>query len=152
MHELNQLVTKNTAADTSLTLPFEQRQRSRLRVSLDNGEEAGLYLERGTILRGGDQLQSDDGFIVEIKSAAETVSTVYCSEPRALVRAAYHLGNRHVALQIGAGWVRYLHDHVLDTMVRGLDLEVTQEEAPFEPEAGAYHSHENDHGHSHAHG
>jgi len=152
MHELNQLVTKNSAADTSLTLPFEQRQRSRQRVSLDNGEEAGLYLERGTILRGGDRLQSDDGFTVEIKSAAETVSTIYCDEPRALARAAYHLGNRHVALQIGAGWVRYLHDHVLDAMVRGLGLEVIEEQAPFEPEAGAYHSHEQDHGHSHAHG
>ena len=60
--------------------------------------------------------------------------------PRALARAAYHLGNRHVALQIGAGWLRYGHDHVLDDMVRGLGLTVTVEQAPFEPEAGAYHA------------
>jgi urease accessory protein len=55
-----------------------------------------------------------------------------------LARASYHLGNRHVALQIGRGWVRYQHDHVLDDMVRGLGLTVTIEQAPFEPEAGAY--------------
>jgi len=147
MRELNQIVANELPADTSLTLPFEKRQRSRLRVCLDNGEEAGLYLERGSILRGGNRLQSNDGFVVEIKSAAEKVSTVYCADPQALARVAYHLGNRHIALQIGAGWVRYLHDHVLDAMVRGLGQEVSEEHAPFEPEAGAYHAH----AHSHTH-
>ena len=68
-------------------------------------------------------------------------------DPWSLARAAYHLGNRHVALQVGSGWLRYLHDHVLDDMVRGLGFEVVVEEAPFEPEAGAYGGH----GHSHSH-
>ena len=66
------------------------------------------------------------------------------------ISAAYHLGNRHVALQIGAGWLRYQHDYVLDDMVRGLGLSVEAEQAPFEPEAGAYGSHSHDHGAQHA--
>ena len=70
-----------------------------------------------------------------------------------LARAAYHLVNRHVALQICQGWLRYCHDHVLDDMLRGLGLAVTVEQAPFEPEAGAYHADaDGAHGHSHAHG
>jgi urease accessory protein len=139
MHELTRRTAADTQADTSLTLPFELRQRSRLRACLDNGEEAGLYLERGTILRNGDRLQAEDGLVVEVRAAPEPVSTVSCSDPSAMARACYHLGNRHVALQIGDAWIRYLHDHVLDDMVRRLGLEVTLEQAPFEPEAGAYH-------------
>jgi urease accessory protein len=129
-----------------LELPFELRQKSRLRVTLDNGEEAGLILDRGAILRGGDKLLADDGRIVEVIAAQETVSTVRCDDPWQLARASYHLGNRHVALQIGAGWLRYRHDHVLDDMVRGLGFSVVVENAPFEPEAGAYGG-----GHSHGH-
>lgn len=147
MRELTRLGAADTPADTSLTLPFEQRQRSRLRARLDNGEEAGLYLERGVILRHGDRLSGEDGFVVEIKAAPETVSTVHCSDPQLIARACYHLGNRHVALQIGSGWLRYLHDHVLDELVRGLGLEVSTEQAPFEPEAGAYHAGHHHHTH-----
>ncbi len=122
-------------------LPFELRSKSRLRTALTTGEEAGLVLERGTVLRGGDLLAAEDGRVVEVVAAAETVSTVTANDPWQLARVAYHLGNRHVALQIGAGWVRYQHDHVLDDMVRGLGSAVTVEESPFEPEAGAYASH-----------
>ena len=78
---------------------------------------------------------------------AETVSTVHTGDAVMLARASYHLGNRHVALQIGAGWLRYQHDHVLDDMLRGFGLEVRVEEAPFEPEGGAYVAAN----HSHAH-
>lgn len=135
-------------ADLQLVLPFEQRSKSRLRTTLANGEEAGLFLERGSVLRGGDLLLADDGRVVEIVAAPETVSTVRSDDPGQLARASYHLGNRHVALQIGQGWVRYLHDHVLDDMVRGLGLSIAVEEAPFEPEAGAYGAHS--HGASHS--
>jgi urease accessory protein len=76
---------------------------------------------------------------------------VHSADPRPLARAAYHLGNRHVALQIGDGWLRYCHDHVLDEMLLGLGLRVTVEQAPFEPEAGAYHA-EGDSAHGHSHG
>ena len=69
---------------------------------------------------------------------SETVSTVHTDDAVMLARAGYHLGNRHVALQIGGGWLRYQHDHVLDDMLRGFGLDVRVDEAPFEPEGGAY--------------
>lgn len=135
----------------SLTLPFEHRQKSRLRTRLDNNDEVGLMLPRGTILRQGDVLRADNGLLIEIKAADEQVSTANSDNTLLLARACYHLGNRHVALQIGSSWVRYLHDHVLDEMVAKLGLEVITEQAPFEPEAGAYHGSSHSHGHSHGH-
>jgi urease accessory protein len=126
------------AAAVQLVLPFEQRQKSRLRTKLSSGEEVGLLLDRGMVLRGGDKLLADDGRVIEVVAASESVSTVICDDPWQLARASYHLGNRHVSLQIGKGWLRYQHDHVLDDMVRGLGLRVATCTAPFEPEAGAY--------------
>lgn len=143
-------------ADAKLTLPFQMRSKSRLRTTLDCGDEVGLILERGSVLRGGDLLLADDGRVVEIVAASETVSTVRSSDPWQLSRAAYHLGNRHVGLQIGQGWLRYQHDHVLDEMVRGFGLEVEVGDAPFEPEGGAYGSVPHQHGNilmnGHSHG
>jgi urease accessory protein len=140
------------AAERRLRLPFSERAKSRARHTLDNGEEAGLFLERGTILRNGDLLLADDGRVIEVEADCESVSTVHTNNPLLLARACYHLGNRHVALQIGSGWLRYQHDHVLDDMLRGFGLEVRVELAPFEPEGGAYvsHAHANSHTHSHA--
>ena len=136
----------------TLTLTFDQRVRSRQRVELDNGEPAGLFLPRGSVLQGGHRIAADTGELVEIRAADEAVSTVYSDDPLLLARACYHLGNRHVALQIERGFVRYQHDHVLDDMVRGLGLAVESENAPFEPEAGAYdaggHSHSPAHSHA----
>lgn len=154
----------NGRASARLVLPFDLRQRSRLLAVMDSGEEVGLLLPRGTVLRGGDRLQSSDGRLVEVVAAPEQVSIVRSSDARQLARAAYHLGNRHVALQITQDSVRYLRDHVLDDMLRGLGLKVDGDVLPFEPEAGAYstshahaHSHEHsrhthDHDHSHANG
>nr|WP_298728300.1 urease accessory protein UreE [uncultured Steroidobacter sp.] len=146
------LPAADTPADVKLVLPFQLRNKSRLRTTLENGEEVGLILDRGSILRGGDLLLAEDGRVVQVVAEPETVSTVSASEPLALCRASYHLGNRHVALQIGDGWVRYQHDHVLDEMVRGLGLVVTVEQAPFEPEAGAYGGHSHSALAPHAHG
>ncbi len=151
MIELTQLVTKKLSADGCLTLPIEQRARSRLRVKLDDGRDAGLFLPRGILLRGGDRLGSDDGLVIKVIAATETVSTIHCADPTLLARAAYHLGNRHIPLQIEKGWLRYQHDHVLDDMLRQMDLEVVLEQAPFEPEAGAYQQGPHDHHHSHQH-
>lgn len=140
--------------DASLTLPFELRQRSRLRARLDDGEEVGLFLPRGRVLRHGDCLRTDDGRVIEVRASPEMVSTVHASDALDLLRAAYHLGNRHVPLQIATDWLRYAHDHVLDDMVRGLGLAVNVEQSPFEPEAGAYGggpAHDHDHDHDHAH-
>ena len=125
-------------AQATITLPFELRQKSRLRTWLDNGAEVGLFLPRGTILRHSDRLRATSGLIVEVRAATETVSTARAADSLLLARAAYHLGNRHIALQLDPGWLRYLHDHVLDGMVRELGLEVVCEQAPFEPETGAY--------------
>jgi urease accessory protein len=133
-------------------LAFNERSRSRLRAVLDNGEEAGLFLERGSILRHGDLLLADDGRVIEVEAAPETVSTVRTDDSLMLARASYHLGNRHVALQIGPGWLRYGHDHVLDDMLRGFGLAVSVERAPFEPEGGAYVAASHAHPHSHSHG
>jgi urease accessory protein len=146
------LPSSETASDVKLVLPFQLRNKSRLRTTLENGEEVGLFLERGSVLRGGDRLLADDGRVVEIVAEPEAVSTVRATDPLALCRASYHLGNRHVALQIGDGWLRYQYDHVLDEMVRGLGLSVTVEEAPFEPESGAYGGHSHSALASHAHG
>lgn len=146
------LPSSSARADIRLVLPFQLRNKSRLLTALENGEEVGLILERGSILRGGDLLLADDGRVVEVVAEAETVSTVRAPDALALCRASYHLGNRHVALQIGDGWVRYQHDHVLDDMVRGLGLCVSVEAAPFEPEAGAYGGHSHSALAPHAHG
>lgn len=152
MLKLTQKVESGTAT-ASMTLPLDLRIKSRFRVTLDDGMEAGLFLPRGSILRGGDLVASDDGVIVEVRSASETVSTVSCKDSHLLARACYHLGNRHVPLQIEPGFVRYQHDHVLDELVSGLGLTVTVEETPFEPEPGAYgdYGHASGHGHGHSH-
>ncbi|WGS59655.1 urease accessory protein UreE [Vibrio lentus] len=150
MIELTQLNTQiRNAPDGYLSLPIDSRIKSRLKVMLDDGRHAGLFLPRGHILRGGEQLSSECGLIVEVKAAPETVSTVYCEDLLLLTRVAYHLGNRHVPLQVEAGWVRYQHDHVLDEMVEGLGAKVTTEKQPFEPEGGAYGGRSGGHHHHH---
>ena len=139
------LYTGDAAPTARLTLDFDARTKSRLRTQLADGEEVGLFLPRGTILRGGDRLQAADGRIVEVVAAPEDLIEARCVDAFALARAAYHLGNRHVAVQVGAGWLRIQADHVLETMLTGLGAEVASLTAPFEPEAGAYA-----HGHHHA--
>lgn len=131
-------------ATERLTLDFGYRTKSRLRARLDTGEEVGLFLERGTVLRGGQKLRARDGRIVEVVAAPEELLEARCDCAFALARAAYHLGNRHVAVQIGDGWLRIQADHVLEHMLEGLGAEVRAVTAPFEPEAGAYA-----HGHQH---
>ena len=151
--KLDRNLDQPRAADRKLVLPFGERSKSRLRAVLDNGEEAGLFLERGSVLRHGDLLLADDVRVIEVQAAPESVSTVHTGDGLMLARASYHLGNRHVALQIGAGWLRYQHDHVLDDMLRGLGLEVVIEELPFEPEGGAYvTASQHTHAHAHPHG
>ena len=140
------------AHQEQLSLPFELRQKSRLRTKLASGEEAGLFLEHGSILRGGDCLRANDGRIVLVVAADEELMEAKCVTPFQLVRAAYHLGNRHVPVQIGDGWLRFQADDVLAQMLRGLNATVSKVSAPFEPEAGAYagghHHHSMDAKHS----
>lgn len=133
--------------DGVLTLTFAARQRSRLRGKLDDGTEVALWMPRGTVLRGGDRLLTACGRSILVRAAAESVSIARSGDPQQIARACYHLGNRHVAVEILRDGVRYLHDHVLDTMLRGLGFDAEAEHAPFEPEDGAYRG-----GHGHAHG
>lgn len=124
--------------DEVLSLPFEKRQKSRLRAQLDSGQEVGLTLPRGTVLRGGDCLLSEEGTVIKVQAQPEATSFISCDDALLLTRAAYHLGNRHVPLEIAEQGLRYLRDHVLDEMVEQLGLNVVHEVAPFEPERGAY--------------
>jgi urease accessory protein len=156
-----------------LKLPFDARQKSRLRTHLVSGEEVALMLPRGDILRGGDLVVASDGRVVEVVAEAEKVLHITCTSAAEVTRTAYHLGNRHVPVQVGEGFLRIAADHVLEEMVRGLGATIEPMEAAFEPEAGAYgggHRHnddeqshagrihqygdykEHDHEHGHVHG
>jgi urease accessory protein len=145
--------TSGSNVNDTLTLPFELRQKSRLVADLDSGRQILLQLPRGTVLRHGTRLRASDGSVVEVRAAKETLSVVESQSSVSLARAAYHLGNRHVPLQLDAHGLRYQHDHVLDQMLVGLGLLPRVFEGPFEPEHGAYgHGTEHAtsaHGHEH---
>ncbi len=134
----------SAAVADRLCLTYEQRTRSRLLVRLDSGAEAAVVLPRGTHLRDGDRLQAEDGRVVVVVAARESLLEARIDDATRLARAAYHLGNRHVAVQICDGALRISDDTVLERMLANLDLAPFRIDAPFEPEGGAY-------GHSHAH-
>jgi urease accessory protein len=134
-----------------LVLPFEQRQKSRLVVQLTNGTDVLVRLARGRTLREGDVLMAEDerGCAV-VRAATEPLTAVRVADPWALARLTYHLGNRHIPVQIELGRIYYQQDPVIDTLVQRLGFEPERVTAPFEPESGAYGSglvHE--HGHAH---
>ena len=107
MIRINAKTSVTDKATETLTLPFESRQKSRLKVTLDNGEPAGLFLPRGTLFRGGDCLLAEDGRVILVKAADESTSTAYSDHALLLMKASYHLGNRHVPLQMSENFVRY---------------------------------------------
>lgn len=145
-----QIILEASNVDDTLTLPFELRQKSRLLATLASGRPILLQLPRGNVLRHGALLVTNEGSVVQVRSAAEVLSVVSSKDAEALARAAYHLGNRHVALQIGDGRLAYLHDHVLDDMLQRLGFSPRVVEEPFEPEQGAY-GHAAVHHHHHEH-
>lgn len=138
MLELIEKAPRDGETDDTVTLPYDLRQKSRQRLRLDSDGEAALLLPPGTPLDDGDRLRAADGTAVRVIAASEAVATARTDDPVRLARACYHLGNRHVPLQVGPGWARYQPDHVLDEMVRGLGLTVNHESARLEPERGAY--------------
>lgn len=149
MLNITQRISVANRVDDYIELPFDLRQKSRLRVCTQSGIDAALFLERGVILRGGDLLKSDGGLVIQVIAAYEPVYDVFAADQKALMCAAYHLGNRHVPLQVGDGWLRLTQDYVLKDMLLGLGMRVVEQLAPFEPEAGAYggghrHQHEDD--------
>ncbi len=129
------------AASDSVILPFEARQKKRQRVQLASGREGQIKLARASVLRGGDCLSGPSGDIVRVDAALEMLSVVNASDAEQLARAAYHLGNRHVWVQVGSNSLCYLRDHVLDAMLHSMGIDVQAVEQPFEPEAGAYDHH-----------
>jgi urease accessory protein len=152
MISLTRKVPPSAATDATVTLTYEQRVRSRLRVTLDDAREAGILLPRGETLKDGDCLAAEDGTIVQVRAAPERLSVAVSNDPLRLARACYHLGNRHIPLQIEGARLAWQHDHVLDDLVRGLGLSVETLEATFEPEPGAYGGSAGEHGHGHGHG
>lgn len=141
-------------ATDAVALAYDERKRSRLRVILASGAEAGIFLERGEQLLGGDRLQAENSSsVIEIQAAPERLIQARTDDALLFARAAYHLGNRHVPVQIlpdaQGGRLLFQTDHVLADMVRGLGCTVTETEAPFQPESGAYGGHGGSH---HQHG
>jgi urease accessory protein len=138
----------NAVPDAQLELAYEMRRRCRFAALLSTGEDVVLSLPRGGVLRDGDRLRTDDGRTVRVVAAAERLLRVTAADARSLARAAYHLGNRHAALQVGVDFLQLPYDHVLADMLQRLGAQVTDVVAPFEPEAGAYgggHHHGHDH-------
>jgi urease accessory protein len=133
----------DAAIDFTLPMTAADRTRSRHRFETDAGEMLNLHLPRGTVLRDRDLLQSEDGScLVLVTAKPEPVLTVRASTELLLLRAAYHLGNRHVSLEVTDRYLRFSPDSVLQEMLQKMGLEVTEEIAPFHPETGAYdHSH-----------
>ncbi|TQV70130.1 urease accessory protein UreE [Exilibacterium tricleocarpae] len=139
-----------------LMLDHQQREKGRFKATAASGEEVRVFLERGKTLAIGEILRSRCGKNLTVVGAVETVATASSHDWLAFSRACYHLGNRHVKLQIGERWLRLKPDHVLQAMLLNLGLQVIEEDAVFVPEAGAYahtgnHTHAGGHGHDHHH-
>ena len=156
----------------SVELDWDTRQKSRFDATDSQARHVGVFLPRGTAVRGGDVLVAEDGSLIRVTAAPQAVLVVRActrhGSPFDLLRAAYHLGNRHVQLELQPDQLQLEPDHVLADMLRQMHLIVTEAQAPFEPEAGAYangghahahgaapaheHAHGDAHAHGHAHG
>lgn len=143
----SKVFVRGMKAAGKLSLPFDLRTKTRQRAKLEGGEEVAVMLPRGEVIRGGDLVATNDGRIIEVVASPEAVLHITCASARELARAAYHLGNRHVPVEVGDGYLRIAADHVLEDMLKGLGATIAPMSAPFEPEAGAYGG-----GHAHGHG
>lgn len=145
----------------TLELDWDVRQKSRFEATDSQGRKLGVFLPRGTVARGGDVLVAEDGSMVRVLAAPQPVLVItHCTEhgsPFDLIRAAYHLGNRHVPIELKPDHLKIEPDHVLADMLRSMHLIVREAQQGFEPEGGAYgaqasHGHGHGHGHGHHHG
>ena len=152
----------------TVELDWDVRQKSRVSATDSSGRDLGVFLPRGTVVRGGDVLVAEDGSLVRVVAAPQAVLYItHCKDhgtPFDLTRAAYHLGNRHVPIELQPDHLKIEPDHVLADMLRAMHLIVQARDMAFEPEGGAYatghgggHSHHHghghdDHGHGHSHG
>ena len=144
-------------------LDWDVRQKSRFETTNNLGQSVGVFLPRGTVIRGSDVLVGEDGSLLQVLAAPQAVLRITFDHAHGsafdLTRAAYHLGNRHVPIELQADHLKIEPDHVLADMLRAMHLQVAEVNEPFEPESGAYgdhgghaHAHEHTHGHSHDHG
>ena len=149
----------------TVELDWDVRQKSRFDALDSAGRTLGIFLPRGTVVRGGDVLVADDGSLVRVIAAPQAVLKItHCvnhGTPYDLIRAAYHLGNRHVPIELKPDHLKIEPDHVLAEMLRAMHLIVHAVNEAFEPENGAYasgghahggHGHSHDHGHAHGNG
>ena len=149
---------------STVELDWDVRQKSRFDATDSSGRPLGVFLPRGTAVRGGDVLVAEDGSLVKVLAAPQLVLKItHCSDhgtPYDLIRAAYHLGNRHVPIELKPDHLKIEPDHVLADMLRAMHLIVNAVDEAFEPENGAYatgghtggHHHGHDHDHDHAQG
>ena len=139
----------------TVSLDWDVRQKSRFDAVDSEGRHLGVFLPRGTLVRGGDALLTQDGDLLRVIAAPQPVLRITpCAEhgsPFDLTRAAYHLGNRHVPIELRPDHLKIEPDHVLADMLRAMHLTVVEALEPFEPEGGAYGEHAHGHGHSHGH-
>ena len=138
-----------------VVLDWDTRQKSRFQATDSQGRTLGVFLPRGSVVRGGDVLVAEDGSLVRVVAAPQAVLRITpCPQhgtPFDLVRAAYHLGNRHVPIELTPAYLQIEPDHVLADMLRAMHLAVQEQQAAFEPESGAYGDHATSHGHGHSH-
>ena len=141
---------------SSITLDWDVRQKSRFQATDSLGRPIGVFLPRGTVARGGDVLVAQDGSLIRVVAAPQQVLLVtHCRQhgtPYDLLRAAYHLGNRHVPIELKPDHLKIEPDHVLAALLRAMHLIVTEQASAFEPEAGAYAAQAGSHPGRHAHG
>lgn len=137
--------TETEEAFETVALTFDTRQKSRFRATLDNGDDIGVDLPRTGILRSGALIATEQGEILKVNAKAEHLMQVTAKTEFELLKAAYHLGNRHVPLMLTPTALYFEPDHVLAEMVQGLGLAVTEVDHPFEPESGAYAQHTHSH-------
>jgi urease accessory protein len=137
----------------TVELDWDVRQKSRFDATDSQGRQIGVFLPRGTAVRGGVVLVAEDGSLIKVIASAQPVLVItHCSQhgtPFDLMRAAYHLGNRHVPIELQPDHLKIEPDHVLAGMLRAMHLIVREAEAAFEPEGGAYGAQGSGHGHSH---
>ena len=134
-------------ATACITLDFDARHHRRIRLTTDQGEDILLDLPKAVALTDGDALQLDDGRLVKVTAAPERVVEVMHKDRGDLIRLAWHLGNRHLATEIGNQFLRIRPDRVIEEMLRSLGAELASVEAPFQPEGGAYRDHVGHHQH-----
>lgn len=141
MREFLKKIKSSNKINDSVTLDLHQRIKCRIKAVTDSGKSIGIFMQRGTVLENSDLIVDKDGYVIKVIAASEKISSIYSKDYLQLLKACYHLGNRHVELQINKDSLHYKHDHVLDDMIKSLGFDVIIESLPFQPENGAYHTH-----------